>query len=53
MNPNKGGFILHLEDIMLSMNRIGEYINNIDFKQLQTYMYKISKQLFSLSIPGF
>ncbi len=32
MNPVKREFILYLEDMLESMDRIGEYLEDLDFK---------------------
>ncbi|MDO9511933.1 MAG: DUF86 domain-containing protein [Bacteroidales bacterium] len=39
MSPIKREFILYLEDMLLSMDRIEEYLGDIDFKKFkQTYI---------------
>ena len=39
MSPNKREFMLYLEDMLLSMNRINEYISKIDLDEFkQSYM---------------
>jgi uncharacterized protein with HEPN domain len=39
MSPIKREFILYLEDMLLSMNRIEEYLSDLDFKKFkQTHL---------------
>jgi len=39
MSPIKREFILYLEDMLKSMDRIEEYLSNLDFKKFkQTYL---------------
>lgn len=48
MSPAKREFILYLEDILQSMKRIEEYLNNLDFKE-----FKMTRMVVDATIRNF
>lgn len=52
MSPAKREFILYLEDMHLSMDRIEEYIGNINFETFKTNQLVIDAVIRNLEIIG-